>query len=65
MTWIKKQYKLLAITMLLLCFLLHPFAVLAEIRIDFAKEDYSSGGLLEGTDLLPRTCRDRQCAADL
>ncbi len=43
MTWIKKQYKLLAIAMLLLCFLLHPFVVLAEIRIDFAKEDYSAG----------------------
>lgn len=43
MTWIKKQYKLLAIMVLLLCFLLHPFLILTEIRIDFAKEDYSAG----------------------
>ena len=41
--WIKKHWKLLAIGILLIGFLLRPFAVLTEIRIDFTKEDYSGG----------------------
>lgn len=41
--WMKKHWKLLGIGVLLIGFLLHPFVVLTEIRIDFAKEDYSAG----------------------
>lgn len=41
--WMKKHWKLLGIGVLLLGFLLHPFVVLSEIRIDFTKEDYSAG----------------------
>lgn len=41
--WMKKHWKLLGIGVLLLGFLLHPFVVLSEIRIDFTKADYSAG----------------------
>ena len=40
---VKKRWKLLALGLLLLGFLMHPFAVLTEIRIDFAKADYRAG----------------------
>ncbi len=41
--WIKKHWRLLAIGVLMIGFLLHPFVVFTEIRIDFVKEDYSAG----------------------
>ena len=41
--WMKRNWKILGIGVLLIGFLLHPFMILAEIRIDFTKEDYSAG----------------------
>ena len=41
--WLKKWWKPLVLVLVLAGFLLSPPAVLAEVRVDFEKEDYSAG----------------------
>ena len=42
-SWIKRYWKPFVIAGILLGFLLYPPAVLIEIQVDFAKEDYTAG----------------------